>query len=1144
MMLGGQTGTPSVSIKNMTLGRFLIGNLLYYWRTNLAVIAGVATAVAVLSGALLVGHSVRDSLRDLIFQRLGSAEYVISSDRFFRADLAPEITSSAGTQGMPESCPMIYLQGVLVHEESGRRAHDVHVYGIDERFWRFHGAEGQKAPEGRAAAVGSALARHLGIRSGDGLLLRVETQRGIPRESLFGRREDVGRTVRLVCGEILPAERLGEFALRPNQGEIFSMFVPLQRLQRDLAQPGRANAMLLASGPKEWDLQEVRRQLKQRFTLDDIGVGLRLLPSESGISVESARILLDAEIARAASAAAADAGLPSSGVFTYLANSLRAGGHEIPYSVITAVDLGRGAMRSVRGADGLPLQSAASAERDAIWLNEWAGRNLGASAGDAVEVDYYLWQDDGGLVTRTARFRLAGIVGIGGDVDASLAPDFPGITEARDIRDWDPPFPLDLRRIRAVDEEYWHRFRATPKAFVTLARGQELWQSRFGKLSAVRIALAQEMDPVAARESLAASLRNRIDPELAGFAVTDVRRRGLEASQGSTDFGEYFLYFSFFLIAAAILLAALFFRLGIEQRVREIGTLKALGFSRNFLLRIFLLEGAALSVAGSFLGLAGAIGYGGLMVIGLRTWWAGATGMSRLYLHVTPGLLALGAAGGVLTAVAAIAWTLRGLCRSSPRTLLAGVLESHAPRGRRTLVTKTVAPVAFLAALLTLLGSAYGRIPDVLGFFVAGLLLLVSLLSVMSLLLRRPHPSPISGHGWPAFFRLGARNATHRPGRSLLCIALIASATFIIVSVEAFRKDPHDISPDPQSGTGGYALLATSALPVVHDPNSAAGREALGIPASEVPELAHAAFVPFRERPGDDASCLNLYAPQEPRILGAPQSFLAGGRFSFQNSLAATPEEKRNPWLLLDAELPESVIPAIGDANTIQYVLHLAVGQELTVRGDEGRPVRLRLVAALRDTVLQGELIISEANFLRTFPGREGYRFFLLEVPPDAAPALAQLLMERLSQWGFEAVTAAERLAAYHRVENTYLSTFQGLGALGLVLGTAGLATVLLRNVLERRRELALLRAVGYRRGILSVIIVAENLALMVAGLACGTACALIAIVPAVRARGVPFPFAMVSLVLSAVLVVGLAASLLAVVAAFRSPLLASLQSE
>ena len=58
----------------------------------------------------------------------------------------------------------------------------------------------------------------------------------------------------------------------------------------------------------------------------------------------------------------------------------------------------------------------------------------------------------------------------------------------------------------------------------------------------------------------------------------------------------------------------------------------------------------------------------------------------------------------------------------------------------------------------------------------------------------------------------------------------------------------------------------------------------------------------------------------------------------------------------------------------------------------------------------------------------------------------------------------AERLAAYLSVENTYLTTFQALGGLGLVLGSLGMAVVLLRAIWERRAELALLRALGYRR--------------------------------------------------------------------------------
>src|SRR6516225_10863287 len=75
----------------MTRSRLVLRALGGYWRTNLAVVAGVATAVAVLSGALLVGDSVRGSLRDLVVERLGRTESTVTSTSFFREALAADI---------------------------------------------------------------------------------------------------------------------------------------------------------------------------------------------------------------------------------------------------------------------------------------------------------------------------------------------------------------------------------------------------------------------------------------------------------------------------------------------------------------------------------------------------------------------------------------------------------------------------------------------------------------------------------------------------------------------------------------------------------------------------------------------------------------------------------------------------------------------------------------------------------------------------------------------------------------------------------------------------------------------------------------------------------------------------------------------
>jgi ABC-type antimicrobial peptide transport system permease subunit len=197
-------------------------------------------------------------------------------------------------------------------------------------------------------------------------------------------------------------------------------------------------------------------------------------------------------------------------------------------------------------------------------------------------------------------------------------------------------------------------------------------------------------------------------------------------------------------------------------------------------------------------------------------------------------------------------------------------------------------------------------------------------------------------------------------------------------------------------------------------------------------------------------------------------------------------------------------------------------------------------VAALQDSLFQGELLISESNFLRLFPDNEGFRFFLIKGGPDAVSTLESAL----SDYGFDAQPTEARLANFHKVENTYLSTFRSLGALGLVLGTVGLGAILLRNVLERRRELALLRAVGYRPGDLTAMVLAENLLLLLAGLGTGTVCALVAIAPALALRGGHVPVWSLGLLLAAILATGTAASLAATKAALRSPLLAALRSE
>jgi putative ABC transport system permease protein len=1153
----------------MGTGQILKRNLTYFWRTNLAVILGVAAAVAVLAGALLVGDSVRGSLRDLFLQRLGNTDQVIVANGFFRDELASDIQKHTQFRagGFVGAVPLIAIEGTITNETSRQLASDIQVYGVDERFWAFHGRH-VKISLNREILISDSLARELGNKAGDTVLLRVEKPSEIPIESLHSKKEDLGRTLRLNVQGLLSAAELGEFSFQPQQSPMRAVFVPLTLLQKDLEQEGRANLILIdedSVSETNASTQAARtellgRILKETAALEDYGIKVRVLNEQHSLSVESAAGMVPETLADKITTAAHSTGTSALPYLSYLINSIRSDdGRQIPYSVVTGVTreslelMQHDEWGHMAGCDdtGPPVMGSdsAAAHLAPILLNQWSASDLQAKIGDRVTLDYYVWLEEGKLATRSAEFRVACIIPMTGiAADPNLVPDYPGITGSETLGDWDPPFPIDLKRIRPQDEEYWKKHRTTPKGFILLELGQDLWQSRFGKLTSLRVWRKAERTLTETHQAFERSLRETLEPLHAGFSILPVRAQGLEASQGATDFGEYFLYFSFFLVVSALLLTALFFKLGVEQRLREIGVLQAVGFPAARVRRLFVLEGVVLSVIGSLIGLAAAVGYGQLMMTGLNTWWRDAVGTNMLKLHVAPLSLVLGATGGIVAAVVCIGWTLRRLRRESTRSLLTGTLAEQTVRrsdGERQFFTSLrVANVLLVIGLLLLVAATLRLISQTGGFFGGGVVLLAALLCYQSAWLRRDRRNAIHGSGWWPVSQLGFRNATSRPGRSVLCIALIASAAFIIVSVDAFRRGSEAAAMDRKSGTGGYSLLAESLVPLVHDLNTAEGREVMNLPMEPSDSLSGVTFTRFRVRPGDDASCLNLYQPRNPRIIAPGDDFVRGNRFAFQNSIAGSAEEKANPWLLLNREFPDGAIPVIADANSLAYVLHLGLGDDF-ILNQSTVPVKLRVVASLADSVFQSELLMADRNFLRLFPEQEGYRFFLIDTPaPEQSTAATTSLEYSLSDFGFDVTSTNEGLANFHRVENTYLSTFQMLGGLGLLLGTVGLGAVLLRNVFERRRELALLRAVGYNSSHFALMIVAENVLLLFCGLVTGTVCALLAIAPVFFERGGRLPNISLGVLLLAVLISGLTASLIATWAALKSPLLPALKAE
>jgi putative ABC transport system permease protein len=323
--------------------------------------------------------------------------------------------------------------------------------------------------------------------------------------------------------------------------------------------------------------------------------------------------------------------------------------------------------------------------------------------------------------------------------------------------------------------------------------------------------------------------------------------------------------------------------------------------------------------------------------------------------------------------------------------------------------------------------------------------------------------------------------------------------------------------------------------------NTAEGKLKLGLDSSPAASLpAGTRVLGFRMKPGQDASCLNLFQATAPTLLGATPEFIERGGFRF----ADTPGE--NPWRNLEQPLPDfapdtlaqpiPAIPVIGDMNTLQFSLKKGIGDVILMPDAVSPEFALQVVGMLDSSIFQGVLVMSDANLKRVAPEIAGSRYFLIETPDaeESAEQVATVLETALQPYGMDTVRVSRRLADFLAVQNTYLSTFQLLGGLGLLVGTFGLAAVMMRNVLERRSEIALLRSLGFRWHRLLWLILAENSLLLFWGVVTGSAAALIAMLPHLMSTGADVPWTLLAVTLAAVMLTGTLAVIFPVRLAMR----------
>ena len=1056
---------------------FMLRGLWFFRRSYLGVLAGSALGAMILLGALMAGDSVKQTLRQVASARLGKVDAVlVGGDRFFRSALADDLASRGAVATV---APVLVVKATASVQRSGRSLGGVQVVGVERRFWQFGpgavSAEGE-VPQAREFFVNEHLARSLELGSNETLVLRFEKPGMIARDApLAGKAAELVALrggVSEVCGD----ERFGRFSLETTQLPQATVFVPLERLQQALGLAGKANLLLLKTRKEH---AELLGEITRSCTLADYGLTVGDVPLAKAAEIRSARIFFDRKVA-----AVIQQRFPAAQpVITYMANTLAANGKATPYSMVTAV-----------AAAAAPFLAG---PLDGVVVNSWLAEDLGVGPGQELTLDYYALDAANRLVERSARLPVAGVVPLTGlAADPRWMPDFPGVASAEKTADWDAGVPIDAKRIRAKDEAYWDAQRGTPKLFMSLEKGRELFGNRWGEFTALRVPAS-----VAARDAVAAGLLESLTPAVAGLVLRDVGGQAQAAAASPVDFAGLLLGMSLFLMAAAVALTAMLFRFHIEQRNRESGLLAALGIAPGKVLRWRLLEGLCVVAAGSGIGALLAVAYTRVLLGLLETIWSGTGGQRWFRFHVEVGTLAGGITGFVGLMMLVIWLVTRKQARQSVSVrLAAGSEEVRRVRPRR---------VAWWAAGWGMAGVAALAGSGVMGmagaFFLAGFMFLLAGLALYQWRLRWRVAAACDGL---SARRLAELNCGRRTTRSLVVVGSLASGVFLVVAVAAFRKHDGDAWQERGSGAGGFGLWVETTHP--------ANRGKPGQTADDPLDLGSARdhfgrVLPMRVGPGDDASCFNLNNVTRPRLLATEVAALAKlGAFPIKQVLPGCVKS----W---DCLREGGVMRAFVDETTLMWVLKKQLGERLIYQDEWGRDFPVELAGTLDGTVFQGSLVVDEARLLQHYPSAEGPRLFLVE-SGGGGPAAGRAELQRvLADQGAAVSTTSERLAAFNGVENTYIAIFHLLGGLGVLVGSAGLGLLTARNLHERRYEFAILHTLGVPGDVVRRVVRIETGQFIRWGLGIGLVAALVAIVPALSTGGIARSLAWIGLLVAVI---------------------------
>lgn len=1067
--------------------RFILASLWYFRKQHIAVFLATVISTGVLTGALIVGDSVKYSLTNLVDKRLGNIEYaLVSGDRFVSSQLASKIAKDLNIP----TASVLMMQGIAINSQNHKRINKAQIIGTDNSFWTLSNINIPELNIGEAI-ISQNTAEKLNLKIDDEILLRIKNADVIPLNTPFTNIEDNNVALKLTIVGLADNDKLGQFSFRSNQNSPYNIFINRDFLAKKLELKDLSN-IIVTDGSASITENELNNSLKNCWTLKDAGLQVNQIEKNGTFELISNRIFIDKPI----SIKISDIGPSSEEILTYFVNSISFNNKETPYSFITS------ASDSFLGE---PLS------KNEIIINSWLANDLNANIGDTLHVTYFVTGPLRTLAEETRQFTVKRIIHSDDLLaDQDLMPTFPGLTDAGNCKDWETGIPIDLKKIRDKDEKYWEDFKGTPKGFISLEKGLEIWDNRFGNYTAVRY------NGNITKDELEKEILSKISPSDINLSFRDVRTEGVNAASNGIDFGELFLSLSFFVIAAAILLTILTYSLNAESRMSEVGVLTALGFSKKQIISLRFYESVIPIIISSVIGGLLGILYNKSIISGLNSIWNDAVHADILDIYINPSTVVIGILIGVIISLLSIYIVTKVKLKRTTISVINDITIGI-KKGKKMFL--------YLMSILGLAGSIGIGIYSVLNLsdisssltLSAGFLFLVGCIALLVIILIPRTDGNITLKNTNGINQLAIKNARRNIVRSIAVIALLAIGTFTIIITGANRLTFSGTENQRESGTGGYSFWVENTVPLLHNLNTDDGKKQYGL--EDEPILNNVNFVQFHKLPGDDASCLNLNQVQLPQIIGVPANkFDSLHAFSF----AKLYSEYSSPWLELNKDYGSGIIPAFADQTVIQWGLLKSVGDTLIYTNESGENIKLLLVGGLSSSVFQGNILISDSAFIANFPSSSGSEIMLVDIQGDNTKEVENLLTNQLADYGVEINSASERLAGFYSVTNTYLTIFMILGGLGVILGTIGLGIVLIRNMIERKHEIAILGALGFNKSQIFNLILTENIFLLISGIVIGVLSAFIGILPSLLSPAFHIPGSFLFLVVLGVFISGL----------------------